>query len=302
MRRSSIEISPHGGLGNQLFAYYAGLFFAKKENCQLDVYLGKCDRQHTLQIFDISSFVLDLNGGKLIQPRVIDSARFAGIRRIRDSLIHRIKILRFLDSRILKRKIEGRDFPNHGTIELKKGQKVEGYFSTFEYFKALSESTNLKEISLRSPSAEFLELEKVLSKSEFISLHLRRGDAVNYKQTIGNLSFDYYKACLERVKPLHERLPLYIFSDDNAEAYALANSLNWVDVNIISGISDPAENLLLFSKGKVLLIANSSFSAWASFLSTSRELIIAPRPCMRKGNWPREWPEIWEAQESEWEN
>lgn len=302
MNRKSIQITPHGGLGNQLFAYYAGIFFAKKENCHLDIYLGKCDRQHTKKIFDISSYDLDLNGGKFIQPRIIDSPRLASFRRLRDSLIHRVPILRVLDSRFLKHKIEGRDFLINKSIEFKKGQKIEGFFSTFEYFQALAHNKNLSDVSLRTPSKEFLEMDKLMSKSPYISLHLRRGDTVNFKHTTGNLSFAYYQEALEAIKPMYEELPLYLFSDDISEAKALAGSLKWKSVQVISGIFDPAENLLLFSKGKVLLIANSSFSAWASMLSTSQVMTIAPKPYLRNGNWPREWPENWNPQESKWEN
>lgn len=300
MDSNAIQVNAHGGLGNQFFAYFAGLYLAKQLDCPLNLYLGKCDRQHADAKYDISSFDLDLNGGKMVKPKFIDHDNFESVRRLRDSAIHRSELLRRIQSNYLRHFIEGRDFDDLWTLYPKPGDMIEGFFSTFTYYDHLSASSELRMLELRNPSSEYIEQSKRY-KGEYIALHLRRGDMRNFKNTAGNLSLQYYLKALENIFECVGKQRILIFSDDVSEATELKYQLRVADSEVVENLQDPAENFLLFSRATAHIIANSSFSAWGSLLSNTSKMIIAPYPYLRQGTWPDKWPSGWTKVKSEWE-
>lgn len=301
MDSRAIQVNAHGGLGNQFFAYFAGLYIAKKLDCPLNLYLGKCDRQHADAKYDISSFCLNLNGGRLVGTKLIDQKSMKLIRRIRDTTYYRIKYLNKIVKKISRKHIEGIDFPEGKIPDVRIGDQIDGFFVSHQYFNFLQEAGNVHDLDLRNPSQEYLSAMSRLTQNEYIALHIRRGDMINYKEDYGNLNLKYYERALAILPIETNSLTLYIFSDDIQIAREFASKLKWTQIEIVSGISDPAENFTLFSKGSYLITANSSFSGWAALLSKSAKISIAPEPYFKNPKLRFELPTKWTSVESSWE-
>jgi hypothetical protein len=141
-----------------------------------------------------------------------------------------------------------------------------GYWQTFKYF---DEDLIRKTFAFKP---EFVE--SVLSnfsetfEKEVIAIHVRRGDY------IGNASYEtltpvYYLSALEKHYPDWRQKNLLIFSD-NAD-YARLHFGVFGNAYFAGG--NEIEDLCLMSKCQKFIIANSSFSWWAAYLSGSKEVV-----------------------------
>jgi len=113
--------------------------------------------------------------------------------------------------------------------------------------------------------------------SQYAGLHVRRGDYISnqaIQAAFGSCSESYY---MEAIKLLDKNLPIVVFTDDR----------DWASSNLLpmlgrGNISLPPEadhfsDLYLLSRSSQIVLANSTFSWWAYFLSEA-SLVIAPSP------------------------
>lgn len=123
-----------------------------------------------------------------------------------------------------------------------------------------------------------------------ISIHFRRTDYILSSDHHYNLQLDYYKQALE----IAEKRKAVIFSDDiqwckdnfSKDVYGL-DDIYFVDIN------DTVIEFLLMSMFKNNIIANSTFSLWASYISDYKDkIIIAPRNWFVKEK-ATDWSEIY---------
>jgi hypothetical protein len=156
----------------------------------------------------------------------------------------------------------------------------EGYWQSEKYFKE-NAAIIRSELKLRQPLAECRRaLEQEILSSNAVSLHVRRGDYVERPeiQAIhGNCEIEWYEKALNLLKERVENLKLFIFTDD----------IEWVRSNMTFDVGtvyvpkyddgNDHEDLILMSKCKHHIIANSSFSWWGAWLNGSTsKLVIAP--------------------------
>lgn len=107
-------------------------------------------------------------------------------------------------------------------------------------------------------------------KENSISIHIRRGDFLNFPEIHSSLELNYYKKSLEKIA---QKGDIFIFSDD----------LDWVKAEwpelkatFVQEKFDYLE-LWLMSLCQHHVISNSTFSWWASFLCDRRNSItVAP--------------------------
>jgi hypothetical protein len=163
---------------------------------------------------------------------------------------------------------------------------------------------NLNCIEIKAPSEKYLEIKKYFETNEVLSIHVRRGDYVKLKSLYGLIGKDYYVEAINRIKLIHPKFEVWIFSDDVSAAKMLleecvpANSV-WVQPDLFD---DDAEVLLAMSKSKALIIANSTFSWWAAKLSNNDALVVAPLNWYQGMEDPEDLiPDSWIRVESYWE-
>jgi hypothetical protein len=116
---------------------------------------------------------------------------------------------------------------------------------------------------------------KSQNQSNTVAVHIRRGD---YTGSGNELPFTYYQNAIDYMaEKLNGNLQLFIFSDDLQ--YVRQNcsfSHRAFFVNEDHSLND-FEEFLLMSECRHFIIANSSFSWWAAWLSNNdKKIICAP--------------------------
>lgn len=113
-----------------------------------------------------------------------------------------------------------------------------------------------------------------------LSVHIRRGDYVTNSKANkwhGLLSKDYYYNALDYIKENTgvKELHIFVFSDDSL--WVKKNLSIGGDVTYISDDFNPAQSIVLMSKCRNNIIANSSFSWWGAWLNPNQEkIVVAP--------------------------
>jgi len=157
---------------------------------------------------------------------------------------------------------------------------------------------------LSIPSPAYLQLEKIVSDKKIIGNHVRRGDYKNYAEEFGLLSARYYSEALKEIESQIPNAKLWLFSDEPEE---VSNEFKGSGITFNYVVKDnelsPAESITLMSKLSGLIIANSTFSWWAGFLSKGH-LVVAPKPWFRsEGSWLKEEnliPDSWVRVSADW--
>jgi hypothetical protein len=173
-----------------------------------------------------------------------------------------------------------------------------GFYQSEKYFKPI-ESIIRKEFTLKEPlSTTFIEYEgKILEAQNSVSLHVRRGDYVLDAKTNkyhGVCDLTYYQDAIKYINEKIESPSFFVFSDD---IEWLKNNLK---INDIIFVSNPEvkeyEDLILMSKCKNHIIANSTFSWWGAWLNQNPDkIVIAPKQWTTKKTsdeldiLPKEW-------------
>lgn len=133
----------------------------------------------------------------------------------------------------------------------------------------------LKEFTPRKRIKISKELRNLIESENVVSIHVRRTDYVKAGTSLPN---GYYEKAIEQIKTRVENPVFLIFSDD------LQWSRNHIakneDRHFISdyGMFQDFEELLIMSRCKNNIIANSSFSWWAAWLNRNTEKnVIMPK-------------------------
>jgi len=282
-----------GGLGNQLFVYFAGLYLSQASGRELVLNMKDASRVHSS--FDLRSF-------KEVSELRLISAKFPSSK----------KILKFIDSFNYR-------FPGASSIinpfagsyvdqnirtntnisqSRKRTIKLKGYFQDFEYLDKL-QNINL---TLTTSSVDSVQQIRTLA------IHIRRGDFVNEKATHGCLAANWYhEAIRHQLSISHEIELIKIFSND--EGWVKSNLENLVPHTAIpieivkfDHRQDPAISFMDFAGCRYRVCSNSTFSLLGSKLFPG--FTIVPYPYNRSGNFkvleessPKEWiriSSIWE--------
>ena len=291
--RKAITTKVVGGIGNQLFCYFAGYYLAKKLGCELRVDVS--DIRNKRSVHDVSIEALELPGDFFADSNS-SVQHFSS--RVRSKLNRAIPILRISKNSFTSDEI-GFD-PLLDNIRFP--ASIQGYFQSYKYFKAFPLGET--KIILKKPSSWYLQMEKTLSEKQFTSLHIRRGDYLNYSDTYGLLSAQYYEEAIRSLARQDDLHQLHIFSDDIAAAREMLKQIVPAGTVWISppGESNPVESLILMSLARSNIIANSTYSWWGATLNREKSRVIAPKKWFRSMPDPEFlYPPEWELIESQWE-
>lgn len=266
-----ITIILSGGLGNQMFQYAAARALSLRlgTGVMFDLYkLQKrskaVKRNYGLGIFDLKAkYVYSLKNIFFVKSYgYLKKYRF-GENILRASKFFHDKRASVYDS---------------GFESLSSGNVLMGYFQNENYFKKYADVIRHDFYFDIRLSADKQSLEQKICFTNSVSIHIRRGDYMNPDSNLQMLSLEYYYKAMEYISTKIKDPYFFIFSDDMEWV-----KQNFVPKNVSYTYIDPNKedaayiDMLLISKCKHNIIANSSFSWWGAWLNNNKnKMVIAP--------------------------
>lgn len=297
-----VTVFLRGGLGNQMFQCAAGLSVAKKrgDSLRLDtVFLNNRlpRRNFSYRTYDLDIFTLN--------PRMtalsVASSQFP----IPGMWLGMDLVGMKIASAIGKQAIikEKKEFVFDPEIFKVKGDVVLwGRWQNEKYFSEIADDVRAAFAFRHSLTGEAVEIADDIRSSDSVSVHVRRGDFVAFKnvaQMMGETDLSYYERAAAHIAGHTGSPKLFIFSDD-IEWCKDHLKLPFPTVYVPALAENPKMafrfDLELMSLCKHNIIANSTFSWWGAWLNRNPEkIIVAPKKWYADGRDERNeiMPEGW---------
>jgi hypothetical protein len=299
IKKKKVTVQIIGGLGNQLFGYFAGRYLAEKIDAELLIdfsLIGVGGPNHGVNIDQ-----LELVGVRKDKNRHVNIFSKL-VRRIHFKLIRTHKLYNFATEIFFRQfhsKVGGLD---NRFMKLDSPKVVFGYFQTWVYFAEVFKSTST-ELQLIRPSDWFILMEEKAKEVKPIMLHVRRGDYLVHLDDFGMLSLDYYRKALDFAHQSFPEREVWVFSDEVQKAKDFLDPLADKNFHWITppAESNGAESLILMARGSINIIANSTYSWWGAMLNQENPLVVAPSKWFKNQTDPEALiPSHWTKIESSW--
>jgi hypothetical protein len=265
-----------GGLGNQLFQYAAarGLAHARGDSLKLDLaFFG----QQSLRSYRLGHYSIQERFADAAEAGRLTGATLPAWRRWWLRLSNRAKPYYrrtvFREQRLLWFDPHIHDAPAEVYLE--------GYWQNEKYFAGVRAELR-REFSLKealSPASQAVA--QSISAGTSVGVHIRRGDYVSNAQTNrvhGVCDLDYYHQCIDLVAARCRTPHFFVFSDDPEWAGRNLRPSHPLTLVRHNGPERDHEDLHLMSLCRHFILANSTFSWWAVWLSNSPDrLVCAPQ-------------------------
>lgn len=267
------------GLGNQLFqyAYAKAMALRTKNTVLLDICETgslKSDGSRKFRKCELKNFRISL-------PVCTNVSHFYPYLNCRKDVLNIIK-RRWINKLLPYKYYEEPDPKYHEELLKMRGNwYLQGWFQDARYFKDY-EDVIRKELVTKKEIKISERLNSLLKNENTVSVHIRRGD---YKKIANTLPVNYYYNAMNYIKKIAENPFWIVFSDDagwckkNIEfgdnVYFVSNEENIQDY----------EELIVMSRCKNQIIANSTFSWWGAWLNSNNDkIVIGPRNWFRSGS------------------
>ena len=262
-----------GGLGNQLFQYFAGLAEAKKNGASVLFNPYRLTRRQSKRKFELLKVFPDVPILPIPFQRILQHKG----------------LLSFLNNY----------FPSFiqtdkSSFSIRKNWALRtGYFAGFNWVKNIKDLLP-KPVQLGQPSASFNHWYKKIHSEVSVSIHIRRGDYLTMPE-FGILNQTYYRDAIELINSRIENAVYFIFSDDPE----WVRSQDLFSDHRFQIIQDPdlddLESFLIMANCKHHIIANSTFSWCAAYLQDDiTKLVIHPLRISREQFYPTDYfPPHW---------
>jgi len=278
MEENKIIIKLGGGLGNQLFQYALGrsLALTKGKEVKFDLSWFEIykERVPKLNHFNTAVEIATKRETKKVKKYGRKFGRFAFLYN-----------LFFINESIY---IKPKDFGfNPEIFDIRKSVYLDGIWHSEKYFKNIENIIRQKITLKETPGKYFKQMEEKMNTTNSVSLHIRHGDYLTMQKAIdiiGVCPIDYYYKAVEKISSKKANPTFFIFSDE----------INWVKENlkidfpmifVSNGKFKDYEELMLMSKCKHNIIANSSFSWWGAWLNQNpNKVVIAPKNWFKAKN------------------
>jgi len=287
----SMNFQVTGGLGNQLFALSAGKWFEVEHNVPVKFFFRdlKGDRFDRVLDFEAALGEIRFTNEPNLPSRALHkiSSKFQN-----DSKFHS----RIYDSRVVGFDKDLNSSRQHGFIR--------GYFQSHIYpDRVFNQPFDLHEI-LKYPSNWYRGFWNEINQSNFGAIHIRRGDYLKHRESLGVLSESYYQRIIGNPDLAREVDFWLVFSDSKKiEKSFLQNHLDKevIFVSQPEGSRD-VETMAIMSSAQVLVTANSTFSWWAAYFGSLKQ-IICPSPWYRTATVPEGLiPQHWQLAFASWDH
>lgn len=259
----------YGGLGNQMFQYAIGRSISISNDISF-----KVDTYH-MKGYDLRNYSLDkLN----ITAEIAEDEEIKRYynNRYFNYLFRKLYAFGIKFSAIV---FEKKDFVfENSVLKIKEGY-LDGYWQSYKYFENIRDVL-LQEFSLKNSLNEsnLFFLAKIESTNS-VSIHIRRGDYLLNKKNrdlYRVYGIEYYLDAIDLISEKTKNPHFFIFSDDLDWARKEINISNatFVDANCKENFEN---DMILMSKCKHNIIANSTFSWWGAWLNSNKNKnVIAP--------------------------
>jgi len=265
-----VRIRLKGGLGNQLFMYFAGANLAKNLDVPLKLDISRLRDPNQARMFELEYLKMPVPY-LVVNSGVNFRNRYA--RRIFKTVLDFYCIFR------------GYTFWRPKSLgsepHANRGSKIilDGYFQTFKYVDELIENIGPFNLFDEESGREGHSLP--VETEDCISVHVRRTDFLPLAHTIGVLDRRYYLTAISRALHIYPGSKIVFFGDD----FQFLLDLQKVFPNSVIPEMDfnfsTKTVLKLISSSKCIVSSNSTFSWWASYLSNNSVLIFP-------GDWHRD--------------
>lgn len=258
-----VTVRLKGGVGNQLFIYFAGAYLARRLNFTLELDLTELKMAKQSRDFALTKFNLPFpfeTKTSLMRVLPHNLGRVArGLRFILEKL-RGVKV-------ITPKSIAYVDLDKISTSVV-----LDGYFQSYRYFKYLLCDNPNSEILVRSDNKLVDDLVELSQNA--IVVHVRRGDFLNLRNSVGVLSKTYYLNAIRVAKVLHPDTRIILLGDDLEYLSLLSNNFKDTLVPELDNQIELQNILRIISSAKCIVSSNSTFSWWGSFLSENSTLIF----------------------------
>ena len=277
-----IIIQMAGGLGNQMFQYalYKQLTGMRK-TVKMDDEAGF--REDAQRNPALAAFGIAYERARRQEIEEMTDSSMAFTARVRRKLFGRQRRAYFEENKCFQPKIFDWD-----------DIYLEGYWQSEKYFRDVGNLLK-KEFSLESVRRNrdngyglSEEAERYLNRieqGESVSVHVRRGDYLlpQNQDLFGNICTDmYYENAVKKMMESRPDCTFYLFTNDNQwAAERLRERKDFPIVLVELPGNRDYETLMLMSRCRHNILANSSFSWWASYLNDNPDKqVIAPAEWM----------------------
>ena len=260
------------GLGNQLFQYANGKSLVKHKKqsllCDLSWY-NEIHDNFTKRSFKLNKFNVVLNEAN---HNLLDKIKRSKLPIVIRSFYWRTQNrLPYYKKHIVKEQSFTYD-PN--ILKCKNDVYLEGFWQSEKYFNKIRPIL-LKEIQLKEDITENRYYKQIKQTENPISIHVRRGDYTKTDSEHLTLSLEYYVKGINYINNRKKNISFYIFSDD-IEWVKKQSIFTKIEATFIENQKEEVD-LMLMSKCKHNIIANSSFSWWGAWLNQNNDkIVIAP--------------------------
>ncbi len=274
-----------GGLGNQMFQYAAGLALAERRRTLLKLdpswFQERADyeahNRYALSCLNITErFATAEEVDRLRGVQLTHTERWsvavARALRLREYVRRRTRIGRVYAPPTFRFQPEFFEQPDNTYLS--------GMFQSEQFFAPVADLLRLHFSFRYPPPPEVVAMAERIRSGPSVAVHFRRGDYTRaFSGDIGMLGLDYYERALQRVRERSPQATLYLFSDDiEAVAREFHPPGPHVFVRCVQAWHS-YDKIRLMALCDHLVIANSTFSWWAAWLSRSPDkLVIAPDP------------------------
>lgn len=259
-----------GGLGNQMFQYAAALALARRADAEVHLDLDHFTR------YPLRSFALQAFGIKLAvwHGRSPAYGAWGKLRRGHQHLVDRRWLPQLGQRLFQERGFPWQELPINGWQEL----YLLGFWQSHRYFQG-SEGEIRRQFDVsRFATPDVAPLLSELDTEYSVAIHVRRGDYATNPEALhyhGLCSVDWYHAAITLVRGLVPGCRFHVFSDDTAVAAEMFRTLAEVTIH---PTRTQEQDLLLMSRCRHHIIANSSFSWWSAWLDgRAGSVVVAPR-------------------------
>lgn len=268
-----------GGLGNQMFQYAAARRLADFHGTELKLDTGFLERaceNCTPRPFLLKHFAIT---GSIATLREVAEFEGKGESRLKYvvSCLQRVINPSCKNPQIYHERFFYFDPLFH---TLPDNTYLTGYWQSEKYFLDISEVIRSEFTIVRPLQGQNKLIADQIKGTNSVSLHVRRGDFVsdaNVRKRHGFCATDYYYRSLEKMVKQIGKFHLFVFSDEPSWVSEYLDFSLPVTIVAQNSSDEAYLDLHLMSLCRHHIIANSTFSWWGAWLSSSpQKLIIAP--------------------------